>query len=173
MAAGKLVHGDWRVYSWTEGNLYQDCDQDTSDSTVGRSVAGAASMAADHGAVGTRGSRQLQDAAARVRRHPAVYGLERPGRRGTPTGPPRTIPCVFRWCLDPAKRKSSWWGRFPAGGPLRSRRWSRAWARLSWWRAEGDIRRRAGGTACPTSEDAGLVVVAQAVPPAQFRRSLI
>ena len=44
--------------------------------------------------------------------------------------------------------------------------------RLSLRQGTGDAHRteeaqpRAGGTACPTSENAGLVVVAQAVPPA-------
>jgi hypothetical protein len=38
-------------------------------------------LATDHGSVGARRGRQLQSAAARVRRHPAVSQLERPGRQ--------------------------------------------------------------------------------------------
>jgi hypothetical protein len=41
----------------------------------------------------------------------------------SPARLPRATPCALRWRSDPTKRKSWWWGRFPAGWALRSRHW--------------------------------------------------
>jgi len=36
---------------------------------------------------------------------------------------PRAIPCAFRWCSNPTRRRSSWSGRCPPASPTRSPRW--------------------------------------------------
>ncbi len=50
--------------------------------TAGRRVAGPTALATDRDSDGQRRCRTLQDAAARIRRYPAVSRLERPGRQG-------------------------------------------------------------------------------------------
>src|ERR1017187_304836 len=67
-------------------------------SASGRHIAGTAPVAADHGSDGARGSRQLQNAAARIRCDPAVCQLERPGRAGKDgTDRRRSRPAGGQW----------------------------------------------------------------------------